>query len=150
MNVKKRGYGLFLLFTLNEGSPMSHLNRSDFFQLDHSDGKRYLGFVRGGRDLVTLVLLEPENNTLKTVTGFSAGSNNFTKLPKSGMPAILKKAYDECFVTVKKGAKVQFNFNGEDYTGIVLKGGANPKVEVCINDEKFYTTGPAVLFTVIE
>lgn len=129
---------------------MSHLNRKDFFRLEYSDGKSYVGFVRSGRDLVTLVLLDPESNTLKTVTGFSAGSNNFTKLSKSGMPVILKKAYDECFITIKKGSKVKFNFNDEDYTGIVLKGGANPKVEVCINDEKFYTTGPAVLFTVVE
>lgn len=129
---------------------MSHLNRKDFFRLEYSDSKSYVGFVRSGRDLVTLVLLDPESNTLKTVTGFSAGSNNFTKLSKSGMPVILKKAYDECFITIKKGSKVKFNFNDEDYTGIVLKGGANPKVEVCINDEKFYTTGPAVLFTVVE
>jgi hypothetical protein len=129
---------------------MSHLNRKDFFRLEYSDGKSYVGFVRSGRDLVTLVLLDPESKTLKTVTGFSAGSNNFTKLSKSGMPAILKKSYDECFITIKKGSKVKFNFNNEDYTGIVLKGGANPKVEVCINDEKFYTTGPAVLFTVVE
>lgn len=129
---------------------MSHLNRKDFFRIDYSDGQSYVGFVRSGRDLVTLVLLDPVSNTLKTVTGISAGSNNFTKLSKSGMPAILKKAYDECFITVKKDSKVKFTLNDENYTGIVLKGGANPKVVFSINDKSFYTTGPAVLFTVIE
>ena len=128
---------------------MSQLNRRDFFRLDYPDGKSYLGFVRSGLDLVTLVLLDHESNTLKTVTGFSAGSNNFTKLPKKQMPDILKKAYDECFVTVPKGATVTFNFNGEDYTGIVVKGGSNPKVEVSTETEKYYTTGPAVLFKVV-
>jgi len=129
---------------------MSHLNRKDFFRIDYSDGKSYVGFVRSGRDLVTLVLLDPESNALKTVTGVSAGSNNFTKLSKSDMPAILRKAYDECFITIKKGSKVKFIFNDEEYTGIVLRGGANPKVSVSIDDKSFYTTGPAVLFTVIE
>lgn len=129
---------------------MTQLNRGDFFQLDHSDGKRYMGFVRSGRDLVTLVVLDPVSNSLKTVEGFSAGSKNFTKFPKSGMPPILKKAYDECFITVKKGSKVTFTFDGVEHTGVVVKGGSNPKVELFINDDKFYTTGPAVLFTVIE
>lgn len=129
---------------------MSQLNRGDFFQLEHSDGKHYMGFVRSGRDLVTLVLLDPISNTLKTVTGFSAGSNNFVKLPKADMPAILKKAYDECFVSIKKGSKVTFTFDGVDHAGVVVKGGANPKVDIFINGDKFYTSGPAVLFTVIQ
>lgn len=129
---------------------MRHLNRSDFFRLNHSDGQQYLGFVRSGRDLVTLVLLDPVSNTLKTVTGFSAGSNNFVKLPKADMPAILKKAYDECFVSIKKGSKVTFTFDGVEHAGVVVKGGANPKVEIFINGDKFYTSGPAVLFTVIQ
>lgn len=129
---------------------MSHLNRGDFFQLDHCDGKSYIGFVRSGRDLVTLVLLDPVSDTLKTVTGFSAGSNNFTKLAKSGMPAILKKAYDECFVSIKKGSKVSFKFEGSEYSGVVVRGGANPKVELFINGDKFYTSGPAIMYTVIE
>lgn len=129
---------------------MIQINRKDFFRIDNTDGKSYLGFVRSGLDLVTLVLLDPETNTLKNVTGISARGNNITKLPKSDMPAILKKAYDECFVTIKKGSTVSFNFNGEDYTGVVVKGGANPKVELTIDNTLCYTTGPAVLFTVIE
>lgn len=132
------------------GFTMTQLNRKDFFRLENTDGKSYLGFVRSGLDLVTLVLLDPENNTLKTVTGISANGNNVTKLPKPDMPAILKKAYDECFVTIKKGATVTFNFNGEDYTGVVVKGGANPKVEVTIDNKLCHTTGPAVLFKVVE
>lgn len=129
---------------------MTQLNRRDFFRLDNTDGKSYFGFVRSGRDLVTLILLDPDTNTLKNVIVDAGGGKNFIKLPKSDMPAILKKAYDECFVTVKKGATVTFNFNGEDYTGVVVKGGANPKVEVTIDNKLCYTSGPAVLFKVVE
>lgn len=129
---------------------MDHLNRGNVFRLNHSSGKNYIGFVKGGRDLLTLVLFDHESNTLKTLTGFSAGNKNVTKLTKEDMPDILKKAYDECFVSIKKGSKVTFNFDGVEHTGIVVKGGANPKVEIFINGDKFYTSGPAVLFTVVQ
>lgn len=129
---------------------MDHLNRGNVFRLNHSSGKNYIGFVKGGRDLLTLVLFDHESNTLKTLTGFSAGNKNVTKLTKEDMPDILKKAYDECFVSIKKGSKVTFTFDGVKHAGVVVKGGANPKVEIFINGDKFYTSGPAVLFTVIQ
>lgn len=129
---------------------MDHLNRGNVFRLNHSSGKNYIGFVKGGRDLLTLVLFDHESNTLKTLTGFSAGNKNVTKLTKEDMPDILKKAYDECFVSIKKGSKVTFTFDGVEHAGVVVKGGANPKVEIFINGDKFYTSGPAVLFTVIQ
>jgi len=129
---------------------MDHLNLGNVFRLNHSSGKNYIGFVKGGRDLLTLVLFDHESNTLKTLTGFSAGNKNVTKLTKEDMPDILKKAYDECFVSIKKGSKVTFTFDGVEHAGVVVKGGANPKVEIFINGDKFYTSGPAVLFTVIQ
>lgn len=129
---------------------MDHLNRGNVFRLNHSSGKNYIGFVKGGRDLLTLVLFDHESNTLKTLTGFSAGNKNVTKLTKEDMPDILKKSYDECFVSIKKGSKVTFRFDGVEHAGVVVKGGANPKVEIFINGDKFYTSGPAVLFTVIQ
>lgn len=129
---------------------MTQLNRGNVFRLEHSSGNSYIGFVRGGRDLLTLVFFDHETNKLKTLTGFSANNKNVTKLTKEDMPEPLKKAYDECFISVKKGKTVTFTLDGVDYTGVVIKGGANPKVELYINGNPFYTSGPAIFFTVVE
>lgn len=102
---------------------MDHLNRGNVFRLNHSSGKNYIGFVKGGRDLLTLVLFDHESNTLKTLTGFSAGNKNVTKLTKEDMPDILKKHTMNASLALKKAPKLPSHSMALNTLGWWLKVG---------------------------
>jgi hypothetical protein len=121
---------------------MSDLKRGDIFSLNHN-GLSYVGFVQKAGKYLNLVLFDNVSQSLKTLSHVSPSVLNYSLLSKRDMPDSLAKAYSDCFLNIEKGTTVEFDFDGNTYTGLVIKGGANIKVEVILDGKTFHSKGLA-------
>lgn len=121
---------------------MTELKRGDILSLTRNQSS-YIGFVQKSGKYVNLVFFDNQSQSLKTLSHASPSSLTYSFLTKQDMPEQLLKAYNECFVSLKKGTLVDFDFDGATYTGIVIKGGVNVKVEVILDGKPFHSNGPA-------